>query len=143
GQLEKPIHDAATRAWKECLELGERHGWRNAQASLLAPTGTISFMLDCDTTGIEPDFSLVKIKKLVGGGSMKIVNQGIPRALRTLGYNEDQIQAIVDYVAEHGHVVDAPELRPEHYEVFDCATGKRYIRPMGHVEMMAAVQPFL
>ena len=100
-------------------------------------------MLDCDTTGIEPDFSLVKIKKLVGGGSMKIVNQGIPRALRTLGYNEDQIQAIVDYVAEHGHVVDAPELRPEHYEVFDCATGKRYIRPMGHVEMMAAVQPFL
>src|SRR5690606_20314380 len=100
-------------------------------------------MLDCDTTGIEPDFSLVKIKKLVGGGSMKIVNQGIPRALRTLGYNEDQIQAIVDYVAEHGHVVDAPELRPEHYEVFDCATGKRYIRPMGHVELMAAVQPFL
>ncbi|KUP96748.1 vitamin B12-dependent ribonucleotide reductase [Thermobifida cellulosilytica] len=143
GELEKPIHAAATRAWRECLEIGEKNGWRNAQASLLAPTGTISFMLDCDTTGIEPDFSLVKFKKLVGGGSMQIVNQGIPRALRTLGYQEEQIEAIVAYVAEHGHVVDAPGLKPEHYEIFDCATGRRYIRPMGHVDMMAAVQPFL
>ncbi|MEY9210857.1 vitamin B12-dependent ribonucleotide reductase [Thermobifida halotolerans] len=143
GEMEQPIHTAATRAWQECLRTGEQNGWRNAQASLLAPTGTISFMLDCDTTGIEPDFSLVKLKKLVGGGSMQIVNQGIPRALRTLGYHEEQIEAIVGYVAEHGHVVDAPGLRPEHYEVFDCATGRRYIRPMGHVDMMAAVQPFL
>ena len=143
GELEKPIHAAATRAWRECLEIGEKNGWRNAQASLLAPTGTISFMMDCDTTGIEPDFSLVKFKKLVGGGSMQIVNQGIPRALRTLGYQEEQIEAIVAYVAEHGHVVDAPGLKPEHYEIFDCATGRRYIRPMGHVDMMAAVQPFL
>ncbi|HLU99430.1 MAG TPA: vitamin B12-dependent ribonucleotide reductase [Thermobifida alba] len=143
GEMEKPIHAAATRAWQECLEIGERNGWRNAQASLLAPTGTISFMLDCDTTGIEPDFSLVKVKKLVGGGSMQIVNQGIPRALRTLGYHEEQIEAIVNHVAEHGHVIDAPGLRPEHYAVFDCATGQRYIRPMGHVDMMAAVQPFL
>ncbi|HSK55464.1 MAG TPA: LAGLIDADG family homing endonuclease [Jiangellales bacterium] len=104
---------------------------------------TIGFMMDCDTTGIEPDFSLVKFKKLVGGGSMQIVNQTVPRALRQLGYQEEQIEAIVEYIAEHGHVVDAPGLRPEHYEVFDCAMGTRSIKPMGHVRMMAAVQPFL
>ncbi|WP_017589101.1 vitamin B12-dependent ribonucleotide reductase [Nocardiopsis ganjiahuensis] len=143
GALEQPVHAAATQEWAECLKLGERHGWRNAQASLLAPTGTISFMLDCDTTGIEPDFSLVKYKKLVGGGSMQIVNQAIPRALRNLGYQDEQVEAIVGYVAENGHVVDAPALRPEHYEVFDCAMGRRYIQPMGHVRMMAATQPFL
>ncbi|QRN80331.1 MAG: vitamin B12-dependent ribonucleotide reductase, partial [Nocardiopsis sp. BM-2018] len=143
GTLEEPVHQAATREWAECLKLGERHGWRNAQASLLAPTGTISFMLDCDTTGIEPDFSLVKYKKLVGGGSMQIVNQAIPRALRNLGYQDEQAEAIVEYVAENGHVVEAPSLRPEHYEVFDCAMGRRYIEPMGHVRMMAATQPFL
>ncbi|MBE2998562.1 vitamin B12-dependent ribonucleotide reductase [Nocardiopsis sp. HNM0947] len=143
GTLERPIHAAATREWADCLKVGERNGWRNAQASLLAPTGTIGFMMDCDTTGIEPDFSLVKFKKLVGGGSMQIVNQAIPRALTNLGYQNEQIEAIVEYVSEHGHVVDAPGLRPEHYEVFDCAMGKRYIQPMGHVRMMAATQPFL
>lgn len=143
GDLEKPIHAAATKAWQECLKTGEKNGWRNAQASLLAPTGTIGFMMDCDTTGVEPDFSLVKFKKLVGGGSMQIVNQAIPRALASLGYPQEQIEAIVEYISQHGHVVDAPGLRPEHYEVFDCAMGRRYIGPMGHVRMMAATQPFL
>jgi ribonucleoside-diphosphate reductase alpha chain len=100
-------------------------------------------MMGCDTTGIEPDLALVKFKKLVGGGSMQIVNQTVPRALAKLGYQAEQIEAIVEYVGEHGHVVDAPGLRPEHYEVFDCAMGERSIAPMGHVRMMAAVQPFL
>src|SRR5918995_3401689 len=104
---------------------------------------TIGFMMDCDTTGIEPDFSLVKFKKLVGGGSMQIVNQTIPRALRQLGYPDETAEAIIEYIAEHGHVVDAPGLRPEHYEVFDTAMGQRAIKPMGHVRMMAAAQPFL
>jgi ribonucleoside-diphosphate reductase alpha chain len=137
------VHRAAVQAWEECQKIGERNGWRNAQASLLAPTGTIGFMMDCDTTGIEPDFSLVKFKKLVGGGSMQIVNQTIPRALRRLGYAEETVEAIVEYIAEHGHVVDAPGLKREHYEVFDCAMGERAIKPMGHVRMMAATQPFL
>ena len=100
-------------------------------------------MMDCDTTGVEPDLALVKFKKLVGGGSMQIVNQTVPRALRKLGYQEEQIEAIVEYISEHGHVVDAPGLRAEHYEVFDCAMGARAIKPMGHVNMMAAIQPFL
>ena len=104
---------------------------------------TIGFMMDCDTTGVEPDLALVKFKKLVGGGSMKIVNQTVPRALRNLGYQPEQIEAIVEYIAEHGHVVDAPGLRTEHYEVFDCAMGERSISPMGHVRMLAAVQPHL
>ncbi|MGH3520535.1 MAG: vitamin B12-dependent ribonucleotide reductase [Haloechinothrix sp.] len=104
---------------------------------------TIGFMMDCDTTGIEPDFSLVKFKKLVGGGSMQIVNQTVPRALTALGYQQERVEAIVEYIAGHGHVIDAPGLRPEHYEVFDCAMGERSIAPMGHVRMMAAVQPFL
>ena len=99
--------------------------------------------MDCDTTGVEPDFSLVKFKKLVGGGSMQIVNQTIPRALRKLGYAEETVEAIVEFIAEKGHVIDAPGLRPEHYEIFDCAMGERAIAPMGHVRMMAAVQPFL
>ncbi|SEP33800.1 vitamin B12-dependent ribonucleotide reductase [Amycolatopsis saalfeldensis] len=137
------VRALASEEWRRGNELGERHGWRNAQASVLAPTGTIGFMMDCDTTGIEPDFSLVKFKKLVGGGSMQIVNQTVPRALQVLGYQDEQIEAIVEYVAQHGHVVDAPGLRPEHYEVFDCAVGERSIAPMGHVRMMAAVQPFL
>ena len=110
---------------------------------MLAPTGTIGFMMDCDTTGIEPDFSLVKFKKLVGGGSMQIVNQTIPRALRRLGYADETVEAIVEFIAEHGHVIDAPGLKPEHYEVFDTAMGERAIKPMGHVRMMAAAQPFL
>ncbi len=141
--LDRPVHSLATAAWQECLAIGEAHGWRNGQASLLAPTGTIGLMMDCDTTGIEPDLALVKFKKLVGGGSMQIVNQTVPRALRQLGYQEEQIEAIVEYIAEHGNVVDAPSLRQEHYEVFDCAMGARSISPMGHVNMMAAVQPYL
>ncbi|MGY1680036.1 vitamin B12-dependent ribonucleotide reductase [Geodermatophilus sp. SYSU D01176] len=143
GADDADVLRAATAEWQSCLEIGADNGWRNAQASVLAPTGTIGFMMDCDTTGIEPDFSLVKYKKLVGGGSMQIVNQTVPRALRSLGYQDEQIEAIVEYIAEHGHVVDAPSLRPEHYEVFDCAMGERAISPMGHVRMMAAVQPFI
>ncbi|MBB4684978.1 vitamin B12-dependent ribonucleotide reductase [Amycolatopsis jiangsuensis] len=140
---DKAVRALASQEWQRGVELGTRHGWRNAQASVLAPTGTIGFMMDCDTTGIEPDFSLVKFKKLVGGGSMQIVNQTVPRALRALGYQDEQVEAIVEYVAQHGHVIDAPGLRPEHYEVFDCAVGERSIAPMGHVRMMAAVQPFI
>ena len=104
---------------------------------------TIGLMMDCDTTGIEPDLALVKFKKLVGGGSMQIVNQTVPRALKNLGYPHEQVEAITEYIAEHGHVVNAPGLRPEHYDVFDCAMGERAISPMGHVRMMAAVQPHL
>src|SRR6476660_297953 len=141
--MDNDIHRAATKAWDAVVKLGEKNGYRNAQASVLAPTGTIGFMMDCDTTGIEPDFSLVKFKKLVGGGSMQIVNQTIPRALHRLGYTGETIEAIVEYIAEHGHVVDSPGLKPEHYEVFDTAMGARAISPMGHVRMMAAVQPFL
>jgi len=133
----------ATTVWAETIALGEKYGYRNAQASVLAPTGTIGLMMDCDTTGIEPDLALVKFKKLVGGGSMQIVNQTVPGALRSLGYQEEQIEAIVEFIAEHGHVVDAPVLKREHYEVFDCAMGERSIAPMGHVRMMAAVQPFI
>ena len=141
--MDKDVHREATKAWEQVLSIGAKNGWRNAQASVLAPTGTIGFMMDCDTTGIEPDFSLVKFKKLVGGGSMQIVNQTIPAALRKFGYAEETVEAIVEYIAEHGHVVDAPGLKPEHYDVFDCAMGERSIKPMGHVRMMAAAQPFL
>ena len=141
--IDKAVHKVATREWELGLKIGDKNGWRNAQASVLAPTGTIGFMMDCDTTGIEPDFSLVKFKKLVGGGSMQIVNQTVPVALRKLGYAQETIEAVVEYIADHGHVVDAPGLRPEHYEVFDCAMGTRAIKPMGHVRMMAACQPFL
>jgi ribonucleotide reductase alpha subunit len=143
GGIDEEVLAVANRVWQECLELGSLNGYRNAQASLLAPTGTIGFMMDCDTTGIEPDLALVKFKKLVGGGSMQIVNQTVPRALQNLGYQGEQIEAMVAYIADNGHVVDAPGLRPEHYEVFDCAMGERAISPMGHVRMMAAVQPFL
>ncbi|GAA8849387.1 vitamin B12-dependent ribonucleotide reductase [Helicobacter pylori] len=141
--MDKDIHAFATKAWDAVVKTGEKNGYRNAQASVLAPTGTIGFMMDCDTTGIEPDFSLVKFKKLVGGGSMQIVNLTIPRALKKLGYTEETIEAIVEYIADKGHVIDAPGLKPEHYEVFDTAMGARAIAPMGHVRMMAAVQPFL
>jgi ribonucleoside-diphosphate reductase alpha chain len=136
------LHEA-TKAWQECLAIGERNGWRNAQASVIAPTGTIGLMMDCDTTGLEPDLALVKFKKLVGGGSMQIVNQTVPRALRALGYQEESVEAIVEHIANHGSVVDAPGLKIEHYEVFDCAMGERSIGPMGHVKMMAAIQPFV
>ncbi|MEY5145633.1 MAG: hypothetical protein RL745_1002, partial [Actinomycetota bacterium] len=141
--LDADVSKLAAKMWADGYAIGEKNGWRNAQASVLAPTGTIGFMMDCDTTGIEPDFSLVKFKKMVGGGSLQIVNQTIPRALRKLGYADETIEAIVEYIGEHGHVVDAPGLKPEHYEVFDCAMGARAIEPMGHVRMMAACQPFL
>jgi ribonucleoside-diphosphate reductase alpha chain len=137
------VQRLATQEWQRGLQIGATNGWRNAQASVLAPTGTIGLMMDCDTTGIEPDLALVKFKKLVGGGSMQIVNQTVPRALTALGYQDEQVEAIVEFIAEHGHVLDAPGLRREHYEVFDCAMGERSIAPMGHVRMMAAVQPFI
>ncbi|HKX13857.1 MAG TPA: vitamin B12-dependent ribonucleotide reductase [Propionibacteriaceae bacterium] len=143
NMMDADIRKRATAAWDGVIKIGEANGYRNAQASVLAPTGTISFMMDTDTTGIEPDFSLVKFKKLVGGGSLQIVNQTIPRALRKLGYSDETVEAIIEYIAQHGHVIDAPGLRPEHYEVFDTAMGQRAIKPMGHVRMMAAVQSFL
>ncbi|WP_310528526.1 vitamin B12-dependent ribonucleotide reductase, partial [Nocardioides sp.] len=137
------VHKLATAAWADVIATGEKNGFRNAQASVLAPTGTIGFMMDCDTTGIEPDFSLVKFKKLVGGGSMQIVNQTIPRALEKMGYQPEQVEAIVAFIGEHGHVIDAPGLKQEHYEIFDTAMGVRSLKAMGHVRMMAACQPFL
>ena len=141
--LDIDVWTEANRAWDACLTTGDKNGWRNAQISVLAPTGTIGLMMDCDTTGIEPDFSLVKFKKLVGGGSMQIVNQTVPQALRKLGYTEETIEAIVEFIASNGHVIDAPGLKQEHYDIFDCALGARSIAPMGHVRMMAACQPFL
>jgi len=141
--LDRDVWTEANKAWDACLAIGDKNGWRNAQISVLAPTGTIGLMMDCDTTGIEPDFSLVKFKKLVGGGSMQIVNQTVPQALRKLGYTEETIEAIVEFIANNGHVIDAPGLKTEHYDVFDCALGQRSIAPMGHVRMMAACQPFL
>jgi ribonucleoside-diphosphate reductase alpha chain len=141
--LDIPVWAAATEAWQDVLHLGEKNGFRNAQASVLAPTGTIGLMMDCDTTGIEPDLALVKFKKLVGGGSMQIVNNTVPKALKRLGYQPEQVEAIVVHIADHGNVTDAPGLKPDHYEVFDCAMGERTISPMGHVRMMAAAQPFL
>src|SRR5438309_680687 len=135
--------EAAKLAWDEAIELGERYGYRNAQVSLIAPTGTISFLLDADTTGIEPDLALVKTKKLVGGGTMKIVNQGVPQALKKLGYPPRHVSGIVAYVGENNSVKGAPHLQKEHYPVFDCAMGDSPIHYMGHVRMLAAVQPFL
>ncbi len=143
SNLDGDVTALAVKVWEEALTLGETNGYRNAQSSVLAPTGTIGFMMDCDTTGIEPDFSLVKFKKLVGGGSMQIVNQTIPRALRKLGYAEETVEAIIEFIGENGHVIDAPGLKQEHYAIFDTAMGARSITPMGHVRMMAAVQPFI
>ncbi len=143
GSLDKDVHVVATQVWSDVITLGEANGYRNSQASVLAPTGTIGLMMDCDTTGIEPDLALVKFKKLVGGGSLQIVNQTVPRALHRLGYTQETIEAIVEHISQHGNVIDAPGLKPEHYTVFDCAMGARTIAPMGHVRMMAAVQPFL
>ena len=141
--VQTDLFEAARTSWDEAIELGQEHGYRNAQASVLAPTGTIGLLMDCDTTGIEPDLALVKTKKLVGGGSMSIVNQTVPRALRTLGYAEEHVQAIAEYVAENNTVKGAPALRAEHYDVFDCAMGDSPIHYMGHIRMMAAAQPFL
>ncbi len=134
---------AAQEAWDEAVALADVHGVRNAQATVLAPTGTIGLLMDCDTTGIEPDLSLVKIKSLVGGGTMSIVNKTIPRALRRLGYTSDQVDDIVAYVADHGSVLGAPHLRSEHLPVFACSMGDNVIHYLGHVRMMAAVQPFI
>src|ERR671926_370048 len=134
---------AARTAWDEAVALGEEHGYRNAQATVLAPTGTISFLMDCDTTGIEPDFSLVKFKELVGGGQMTITNRSVPLALRTLGYSEQEIEQIDAYIAERGTIIGAPGLKDEHLPVFDVAVGERAISHMGHIKMMGAVQPFL
>ena len=134
---------AARRVWDEAVELGEEHGYRNAQATVLAPTGTISFLMDCDTTGIEPDFSLVKFKELVGGGQMTIVNRSVPLALRTLGYAEPQVEQIDAHITEKNTIVGAPGLKDEHLPVFDVAVGERAISHTGHIDMMAATQPFI
>src|SRR5688572_27168669 len=134
---------AAKHSWDEAISLGERHGYRNAQASVLAPTGTIGLMMDCDTTGIEPELALVKTKKLVGGGTMQFVNRTVPRALERLGYDAAQTEDIVAYIAEHNSVTEAPHVRPEHRSVFDTAMGDAPIHYMGHVRMMAAAQPFI
>ena len=134
---------AARRAWDEAVDVGAHNGYRNAQATVLAPTGTISFLMDCDTTGIEPDFSLVKYKELVGGGLMTIVNRTVPLALQTLGYSGEQIEAIEAHLADSGSIIGAPGLADEHLPVFDVAVGERAISAFGHVKMMAAAQPFL
>ncbi|HWQ00093.1 MAG TPA: vitamin B12-dependent ribonucleotide reductase [Vicinamibacterales bacterium] len=143
----RALREAASRLWDEVVELGERHGFRNAQATVLAPTGTIGFMMDCDTTGVEPDIALVKYKKLVGGGLMKIVNTTVPMALARLGYSADQVRAIVDYIDREETIEGAPHLREEHLPVFDCAfkpaRGSRAIHYMGHIRMIGAVQPFI
>src|SRR5688572_6246480 len=134
---------AARRAWDDALSLGEVSGFRNAQATVLAPTGTISFMMDCDTTGVEPDFSLVKSKRLVGGGEITIVNKTVPMALDKLGYAPTEADEVVAFIDERNTIVGAPYIKAEHYPVFDCAIGDRAIHYMGHVKMMGAVQPFI
>src|SRR4051794_22427434 len=134
---------ACRKTWDDVLDLGEVHGYRNAQATVLAPTGCLSFMMDCDTTGVEPDFSLVKSKKLVGGGEITIVNKSVPMALDKLGYAPAEVEEIVAFVDERNAVVGAPYLKADHYPVYDCAVGDRAIHYMGHVKMMGAVQPFI
>jgi len=145
--MPKSLFDAAKAVWDEVIELGEQHGFRNAQATVLAPTGTIGFMMDCDTTGVEPDIALVKYKKLVGGGLMKIVNQTVPMALAKLGYNAQQVKEIVEYIDENETIEGAPHIKDKDLAVFDCAfkpaRGVRSIHYMGHIRMMGAVQPFL
>ncbi len=137
------ILEAAQAAWEEAVDLGARHGVRNAQASVLAPTGTIGLLMDCDTTGVEPDLGLVKFKKLVGGGNMAIVNQTVPRALNKLGYTPDEVEAIVAYIDVNKSIVGAPALKPEHLDVFACSMGDNTIHYLGHVKMMGAIQPFI
>jgi ribonucleoside-diphosphate reductase alpha chain len=143
----KELYEAARAIWDECVELGEQHGYRNAQATVLAPTGTIGFMMDCDTTGVEPDIALVKYKKLVGGGLMKIVNTTVPMALTRLGYTPQQVSEIVDYIDENETIEGAPHVKDKDLAVFDCAfkpaRGQRAIHYMGHIKMIGAVQPFL
>jgi ribonucleoside-diphosphate reductase alpha chain len=143
----RDLHEAARRSWAQALTTGQRFGFKNGQVTVLAPTGTIAFMMDCDTTGVEPDIALVKYKKLVGGGFLKIVNNTVPMALRKLGYSEEQVARIIAFVDEHETIDGAPDLKAEHVAVFDCAfraaKGTRSIHWMGHVRMMGAVQPFL
>jgi len=141
--VEEGLLHAARESWDEAVALGETHGYRNAQATVLAPTGTISFLMDCDTTGIEPDFSLVKFKELVGGGQMKIVNGSVDLALETLGYSPAEVEQIEAHINEHNTIVGAPGLKEEHLSVFDVAVGERSISHTGHIDMMAAAQPFL
>ena len=141
--VDSALLDAARSTWEQAVSAGAEHGYRNAQATVLAPTGTISFLMDCDTTGVEPDFSLVKFKELVGGGQMTIVNRTVPLALQTLGYSDEQIDQIIAYVNEHGTIICAPDLDPAHLPVFDVAVGERAISHMGHIKMMGAVQPFI
>jgi ribonucleoside-diphosphate reductase alpha chain len=145
--MPKELFEAAKNVWDEVIELGEQHGFRNAQATVLAPTGTIGFMMDCDTTGVEPDIALVKYKKLVGGGLMKIVNQTVPMALAKLGYTAQQVKEIVEYIDENETIEGAPHIKDKDLPVFDCAfkpaRGVRSIHYMGHIRMMGAVQPFL
>ena len=143
----RDIMDAVRATWEECTTLGAEYGYRNSQVTVIAPTGTIAFMMDCDTTGIEPDIALVKYKKLAGGGMLKIVNNTVPEALRRLGYGEDEVGRIVQFVDEHETIEGAPGLKDEHLPVFDCAfkakNGTRTIQHMGHIRMMEAVQPFI
>ncbi len=145
--MEPSLLEAARDAWSDALRQGMASGYRNAQVSVLAPTGTIGFMMDCDTTGIEPDIALVKYKKLVGGGVLKLVNNTVPLALRKLGYSEQAVADVLQFIDEADTIEGAPELRPEHLPVFDCAfkpaNGSRTIHYMGHIRMMGAVQPFL
>ncbi len=145
--IPEELYESARKVWAEAYELGQKYGYRNSQVTVIAPTGTIGFMMDCDTTGIEPDIALVKYKKLVGGGFLKIVNNTVPLALKKLGYTDKQIEEIVNYIDKNDTIEGAPHLKPEHLPVFDCAfkpaKGKRFIHYMGHVKMMAAVQPFI
>ncbi len=145
--LPADLADAACKVWDEAYALGQQHGYRNAQISVLAPTGTIAFMMDCDTTGIEPDIALVKYKKLVGGGMLKIVNNTVPTALKRLGYDPKQVKEIVEYISENDTIEGAPHVLEQHFTVFDCAfkpqNGTRSIHYMGHLKMMGAVQPFI
>ncbi len=141
--VSEELLSAAATSWDEAVELGSRYGVRNSQASVLAPTGTIGLMMDCDTTGIEPDLGLVKVKKLVGGGTMSIVNQTVPRALKSLGYTKKQIDDIVNYIDVEKTILGAPDLKKEHENVFACSMGDNSIHYLGHVKMMGAVQPFI
>src|SRR6185312_7591692 len=141
--VSEELLSAAATAWDEAVELGDLYGVRNSQASLLAPTGTIGLMMDCDTTGIEPDLGLVKVKKLVGGGTMSIVNQTVPRALKALGYTPEQVNDIVSYIDTEKTILGAPHLQKAHEPVFACSMGDNAIHYLGHVKMMSAVQPFL
>jgi ribonucleoside-diphosphate reductase alpha chain len=146
-RVPQPLYEAAVACWRDAYETGKIYGFRNSQTTVIAPTGTIGFMMDCDTTGIEPDLALVKYKKLVGGGVIKIVNNTVPQALIKLGYNPEQVEAIVSHIDSTGTIEGAPGLKPEHLPIFDCSfrpqNGTRFIHHMGHVRMMAAVQPFI